>query len=190
MLYSIFGKVIDKDQNSVVIQTAGIGFKIFVLNDLASLIKIGKKVKLFLFFYPENFELYGFSKISEKIFFEMLNTIPGIGPKVALKVMNLLDIKSIKSAIASQDSRILKEAGISSKVASKIIVELADKIEKEEVKYSQKNFSIQQLKEALRSLGYSKKEIDFVLSRISKSNGKIEDKLKEALKILANYYKR
>jgi Holliday junction DNA helicase RuvA len=186
MFYLISGKVIQKGSNFVVVKTSGVGFKIFVLNEVVESLKIGKGVKLFVFFYQEHFELYGFLKDSERLFFELLNGVSGMGPKNAMKVMNLLDIESIKLAIVNQDIRMLKDAGISLKTAQKMIFELKDKIEKEGLNLTPLSRSTnQELKEALKSLGYSKKEIDFVLPKISKSLTKTEDKIKQALKILA-----
>lgn len=187
MFYSFLGKIIAKDQNSVVIETAGIGFKLFVLNDLSSSLQIGKRTKLFSFFHSENFELYGFLKQGEKIFFEMLVGISGIGPKNALKIMNLIDIPSLKSAIVREDLRMLKDSGISVKTASKIILELKSKLEKESVIVSGRRIPVQEVKDALRSLGYSKKDIDDVISQIPESAKKVEDMVKSALKILAGH---
>jgi Holliday junction DNA helicase RuvA len=186
MFYSFSGKIIAKDQNFVVIETAGIGFKLFVLNDLSSSLQIGKRIRLYSFFHSENFELYGFLKQSEKSFFEMLVGISGIGPKNALKIMNLIDIPSLKSAIASEDLRALKDAGISVKTASKIILELKGKLDKESALSPGRKVPVQELKDALRSLGYSKKDIDFVVSQIPESAKKVEDMVKMALKIIAS----
>lgn len=187
MFYSFSGKVIAKDQNSVVVETVGIGFKLFVLNDTASSIKIGTRAKLYCFFNPETFDLFGFLKQSEKTFFEMLVGISGIGPKNALKIMNLIDIPSLKAAIAGDDLRTLKDAGIGTKTASKIILELKDKLEKESVIPSGRRVPIQEVKDALRSLGYSKKDIDYIVSQIPESAKKVEDMVKSALKILASH---
>ncbi len=187
MFYSFSGKVTAKDQNSVVIETVGIGFRLFVLNDLSSSLQMGKRVKLYSFFHSENFELYGFLKQSEKTFFEMLVGISGIGPKNALKIMNLIDIPSLKAAIAGEDLRTLKDAGISVKTASKIILELKGKLEKESLLPSGRKAPTQEVKDALRSLGYSKNDIDYVISQIPDSAKKVEDMVKSALKILASH---
>lgn len=187
MFYSFSGKIIAKDQNSVVIETVGIGFRLFVLSDLLSSLQIGKRIKLYSFFHSENFELYGFLKQSEKNFFEMLVGISGIGPKNALKIMNLIDIPSLKSAIAREDLQMLKDAGISVKTASKMILELKGKLEKESIVPSGRKMPSQEIKDALRSLGYSKKDIDYVISQIPESAKKVEDMVKSALKILASH---
>jgi Holliday junction DNA helicase RuvA len=185
MIYSISGKITAKESNFVVVETAGIGFKILVLNNLASRLAVGKRVKLLSVFYPEQFELFGFAKSSERALFEMLNAVSGIGPKIALKVMNALDIATLKSAIVSEDLPMFKGAGVSPKTASKIILELKDKIEKEGVKYGKKGSSAAEIKDALRSLGYSRGQVDEVVSELPKSVKTIEEKVKAALKIFA-----
>ncbi len=186
MIYSITGKIEVKGQNFIVLETAGIGFKILVLNDLISELSLGKKVKLLCVLYPEQFELFGFSKNSQKVLFEMLNSVSGIGPKIALKIMNSLDLRTLKSAIVREDIKTLKDAGISFKTASKMILEMKDKLEKEGVIYDTKNESVlSETKDALRSLGYSKKQVDDVLSLVPSSAKTAEEKIKSALKIFA-----
>ena len=185
MIYSITGKIIAKDINYAVLETAGIGFKISVLNDLSSGLHIGKRVKLLCILYPEQFELYGFAKAGERAFFEMLNSVSGIGPKIALKIMNSIDISSMKNAIVSEDLRMLKDGGISTKTASKIILELKDKIEKEGIKYGLNSNQNSDVKDALQSLGYNRKEIDEVLPHIPKSAKTAEERIKLALKMFA-----
>jgi Holliday junction DNA helicase RuvA len=185
MIYSITGKITSKDINYAVVETAGIGFKIFVLNDLAVQLQIGKRIKLLCVFYPEQAELFGFLKQSEKSLFEMLNSVSGIGPKIAIKIMNSLDTASLKGAIVRDDLKMLKDAGMSTKTASKIILELKDKIEKEGVSYGKKGNTTAEIKEALRSLGYSKNQVDEVVSDLPSSAKTIEEKVKAALKIFA-----
>ncbi len=101
--------------------------------------------------------------------------------------MYLIDIPSLKSAIVREDLRMLKDSGISVKTASKIILELKSKLEKESVIVSGRRIPVQEVKDALRSLGYSKKDIDDVISQIPESAKKVEDMVKSALKILAGH---
>lgn len=185
MIYSITGKIVAKETNFVVLETSGIGFKILILNDLSSKLLIGKRMKLLCILYPESLELFGFIRESERVFFELLNGISGIGPKIALKIMNSLDMAIFKSAIVGEDLKTLKDAGISVKTASKIILELKDKLEKEGVSYGKKQVSSSEAKDALRSLGYSKKQVDEVISQIPESAKTTEEKIKSALKIFA-----
>jgi Holliday junction DNA helicase RuvA len=185
MIYSISGKIIAKEVSSVVLETAGIGFKIFVLSDSLSKLSVGKRAKLLCILYPEQFELFGFTKASERSLFELLNGISGIGPKIALRIMNSLDMSTLKSAIVSEDLKTFKDAGISTKTASKIILELKDKLEKEGVVYGKKQASLSETKEALRSLGYSKKQVDEALSQLPALAKTTEEKIKAALKIFA-----
>jgi len=185
MIYSISGKIIAKETNFVVLETAGIGFKIWILNNLASKLSLGKRAKLLCFFYPEHFDLFGFAKASDRTLFEMLNAASGIGPKIALRIMNALDATSLKSAIANDDLKTFKDAGISVKTASKIILELKSKIEKEDVIYGKKGNPTAEVKDALRSLGYSRSQIEDVVSQLPKSAKTPEEKVKMALKIFA-----
>ncbi|PIP91922.1 Holliday junction branch migration protein RuvA [Candidatus Wolfebacteria bacterium CG18_big_fil_WC_8_21_14_2_50_39_7] len=190
MLYSLSGKLIIKKPQFVVIETAGISFKIFVSPRTSrNLPKIGSKAKLFCatLLTRENIELYGFLSQQELEIFELLNSISGVGPKAVLKILNEMRPESLLAAISRGRSDLLiKTAGVGQKKANRIILELADKIKKQksEAEIGQMEFDFD-LEEILKSLGYKQNQIREVIRKIPIKAKTIQEKIKFALKTLS-----
>jgi len=190
MLYSLSGKLIIKKPQFVVIETAGISFKIFVSPRTSrNLPKIGSKAKLFCatLLTRENIELYGFLSQQELEIFELMNSISGVGPKAVLKILNEMRPESLLAAISRGRSDLLiKTAGVGQKKANRIILELADKIKKQksEAEIGQMEFDFD-LEEILKSLGYKQNQIREVIRKIPIKAKTIQEKIKFALKTLS-----
>lgn len=189
MLYSISGKIIVKKSDFVVLETAGIGFKISVSQRTSrSLPKVGKRAKLFcvISVSRDNIDLYGFSDEKELEVFEMLNGVNGIGPKSALGILSSFPIERFLAVISKGRSDLLAKAwGVGRKKAERIILELKDKI-----KRGHDDFSISlmeadaDLESALKNIGYRREEIKEAIKNLPPKNKKIEERLKLALKFL------
>ena len=169
----------------MVIITRGVGNRVFTSNE--SIAKNPKSLSLFthLAVRENALDLYGFESKEELSFFELLLTIPGIGPKSALSILNMAHVDTLRSAIGSGDvSYLTKVSGIGRKTAEKIILELKDKIgeiAKEE------NISMKETSDAilaLVSLGYSERDVRETLKQIGKNELSTEELIKEALKNL------
>lgn len=188
MISYIEGKIILKTDKSIIIQTGGIGYQVFVSSDL--LLKISGldqiiKVWTYMAVRENSMDLYGFETIDEKNFFELLLEVSGIGPKSALSILSLATIDVLKKAIGSGDITYLtKVSGIGKKTAEKIVVELRDKLAS--LGHKDDGGSLQQDADvlgALESLGYSMQVARSVLKEIDQ-NLSTNEKIKEALKIL------
>lgn len=187
MIHSVSGPIVATGEDFIVIEAAGIGFKVICPKAVIERAGMGKRMKLMCYFRFEQAELFGFIHEEDLKFFELLMSVSGIGPRNALKMMNRCDIRDLKSFIAFERADLLAGGGVSVKTASKIILELKNKIgEGHKAGVFAKLSSQQQLKEALQSLGYRKEEIEYALGAVSASKSKkIEDIIKEALKALA-----
>ncbi len=190
MIYHLRGKLIIKKPNFAVIDTNGIGFKVFIsTRTFRQLPKIGSTAKLFCHthFLQTGMELYGFLNEQDIEIFEMLNSINGIGPKGALKILSLIRVESLLSAIHRGKSDILiKTAGIGDKKANRIILELKDKIKHSKIRIDEDS-SLEteiDIEEILRALGYKKNEAIEAIRKISPKAKTIEEKIKSALKNL------
>ncbi|MEK7175571.1 MAG: Holliday junction branch migration protein RuvA [Patescibacteria group bacterium] len=183
MIGSIKGKIILKKEKFIIIETGGLGYKIYVLPETISKVK---KEEIFLWIHThareDALDLYGFLQYEELEFFEMIINVSGIGPKSGLNILGTVAIENLKKSIASSDLAYLtKISGIGKKTAEKIIIELRDKIGKEELGPLLKN-ELDAL-EALKSLGYSQNEAREALKNVSPDSN-TNTKIKEALKIL------
>lgn len=190
MISRLTGTIVHFDPKFIVLDVNGVGYKVSVSPDI--LTKLDKKGPVTLWTYlavRENaLDLYGFNSLSELNFFELLNTISGIGPKTAMGILNVASVQSLESAIQTGDtSHLIKVSGLGKKVAEKIVMELKDKVDGITTKTPEQE---QYMKtdadalEALKSLGYSPTEARDVLKKIPKTITKTNDKIKEALKIL------
>jgi Holliday junction DNA helicase RuvA len=192
MLYFIKGRVISRTPTSIVIENNGIGYFLEVSLQTSSEINEGEEVLLYVYqqISEDRINLYGFKNIEERELFLLLITVPGIGPKVALRVLSGLTIEEIYQGIVSEDISVFKNVpGIGKKTAERMIVELKQKIEKIPVlvdNYKERELLVNAV-EALSVLGYKRKESAPIVGEIikeKKGNITLEDLIKEALRKL------
>jgi len=184
MIGSIKGKIILKTDKFLIVETGGVGYKINVSPDSLLTLKLNEDILIWTHTHvrEDSLELFGFKQREELEFFEMLINVSGIGPRSALTVLSIASIETLKKAISSNDIAYLtKISGIGRKTAEKIIIELRDKVGKENKDVSLKE-ELDAL-EALKSLGYSHNEAREALKKIS-TNSDTNTKIREALKIL------
>jgi len=200
MIGSIKGKIILKTDKFLIVETGGIGYKINVSPDtLSKLKKTNEEVFLWIHTHVREdiLDLYGFLDRQELEFFEMLINVSGIGPKGALGILGIASIETLKKAIGTGDiSYLTKISGIGKKTAEKIVIELRDKMQNENIEEKGGTSLRDELDalEALKSLGYSQNEARDALKKVSLGHsrtGKAPEantntKIREALKILSN----
>jgi len=189
MISHLTGKVILIGNRFVVLETNGVGYKLFATAE--TLQGLGKKTETaslwtYLAVRENALDLYGFIEKEELDFFELLITISGIGPKTALGILNVTTLRSLRQAISSGDSgNLTKVSGIGRKIAEKIVLELRDKIELEE---SDKDTGDMRNEsdalEGLKALGYNEREAREALKKLPKEVSSPGERIKRALKIL------
>ncbi|GAB4310623.1 MAG: Holliday junction branch migration protein RuvA [Phototrophicales bacterium] len=130
MIASIQGKIASAHKGYIVVVINGIGYKIFV-PEITQKHKIGDDIYLYthLVVREDSLTLFGFETQSEESVFEILLTISGVGPKVALSILSTLSLDSLRNAVVSDKAEILTRVpGIGKKTAQKILFELKDKL--------------------------------------------------------------
>lgn len=190
MLYSVSGVLGAKGENFTVLETGDFGFKIFThRRTLEKLPPAGGSAKLFLYLYirEDEMELYGFLTPQERVFFEMLNSVAGVGPKSALAIMEIAELKNLAAAIKEGRADLLTRAsGIGRKTAERIILELRNKVEVERSEAVVKKMERDRdLLEMLVGLGYPRDDAKRALEKVPEKSQHLEERLKEALKILS-----
>ena len=189
MLYSVSGKLISKSGHFAVVDAAGLGLKVFTNGrTLGALSAIGSAIKFFchLHMREDGLELYGFLTEAELNFFELLISISGVGPKSALSIMEVAELKSLAAAIKEGRPDLLTRAsGIGRKTAERIILELKNKVqaEKSEAVVGRMETDAD-LVETLVGLGYRREQAKAALSKVDEKIANLEERLKAALKIL------
>lgn len=178
--------------NYVVVETNGIGYKIYVSpNAITKLGATGKEVKLFTYLNVKEdlMELYGFLTYEELELYRVLITVSGVGPKAGISVLSTLSPDEFKLAVAKGDSKaIAKSPGVGGKTAGRIILELKDKIKLDgavsvgddsQTTVFADNDPRLEAAEVLTVLGYSENEAKKAVSTLT---GTVDEIVSKALK--------
>ena len=196
----IKGKYMGINKDYIIIENNNIGYKIFTSGaTMAEMPGINDEVMLYLEqIVREDFiGLYGFKDREELEMFKLLLSISGVGAKAALSLLSISRINNLKYAIIMEDDKHLCRApGIGKKTAGRIILELKDKIKKEDIMFGvdiQEGFedlqptvnanTVGEALGALLALGYSEKEAETALKQVDKT-ASLEDIIKDCLKVL------
>jgi len=177
-----------KTEKFIVLDVNGVGYKVFLSKKaLTKIPEISETIKVFCFLnVRENaLDLYGFLDLKELEFFEILDSIRGVGPKAALEISSLGPLEKIKERIISQDEKLFEGIpGIGRKKAMAIILELSGKIKDISKKSASVKDSADEAEEGLLSLGFSRQQAKIALAKVPKDIKNTEQRIKEALKIL------
>lgn len=189
MIAHLEGTVLHMTDKFIVIDVAGVGYKVFASSDALTLCEIGSPIALWIYTAVREtaFDLYGFATIDEMAFFELLLDVSGIGPKSALSILSVAPADTLKRAIATGDMSYLnKVSGIGKKTAEKIIVELRDKLHahKGELGAPSALRDESDIIEALKSLGYNQTDARDALKEVPPTIVGTNARIKEALKVL------
>lgn len=199
MIAYISGALVSAGENYIVIDNHGMGYRIFVSGKfLEHIPAYGTQIKIYTHMYirEDELTLYGFHSEEELSVFRILIGISGVGPKVAMAILTALTIQEIQLAVISEDAKTISKAnGVGAKGASRIILELKDKLKMEDMMDAAYEQSIVQDTQdinaardailALVNLGYSSSEAALAVKKIGDtSQMDIEAILKAALKKL------
>ncbi|MCK4918608.1 MAG: Holliday junction branch migration protein RuvA [Candidatus Pacebacteria bacterium] len=188
MISQLIGKISFQDEDYIVLNVSGVGYKLFISTETFESLKNKTEILTFwthLAVRENSMDLYGFLEKSEMNFFALLITISGIGPKTALGILNVASVDTLLSAISSEDTSYLtKVSGIGQKNAQKIILELKNKISKIETTLPNNIQEDIDVIEALQALGYNSQEAKKALQQIDKKITDVGEKIKETIKFL------
>ena len=200
MIYSLTGKILKKTLDTVVISCAGVGYAVQVpLTTAESLPAPGREGTVYTVMnVTENdVSLYGFATEEQQACFEMLTAVSGVGPKVGLAILSVMEPQRVALAISAGDHKAFKAAnGVGPKLAQRIVLELKDKVAKgfvdgislEDVAGAASgepaSQSSAQAIAALVSLGYSQSEAALAISKID-ATLPVEEIIKLALRGMA-----
>lgn len=197
MYAHIRGTLTEKNTDSVVIDASGVGYELSVsANTLAFCPQAGEEVKLFAYLSvrEDAIELFGFASREEKKMFLRLIGVSGIGPKTALGVLSALSVKDLSIALVTGDAQALSRApGIGKKTAQRLVLELKDKVENEDLTGPSGTAPIKNIAdageaeaiEALMALGYPASEAAKAVSSVSGQATRTDEILRLALKNMA-----
>ena len=194
MFYYVSGTVAEIGPNLAVIDCGGVGYACATTNYTISRLKKGERAKLFTYLHvrEEIFELFGFSSQQELSSFKMLIGVSGVGPPAALAILSSTTPNNLALSIVTGDEKALTAApGIGKKIAQRIILELKDKLAKEQTSFSSDGpvpvmaaggaSKAGEASAALAVLGYGTPEIAAALKGVDMEQP-LEEIIRQALK--------
>jgi Holliday junction DNA helicase RuvA len=190
MIAILEGTVNEKYATVVVLMTGGVGYQVFMTSEDSSNLAPGDKCKAYIYEHiRENLhDLYGFTSTTTRYFFEDLININGVGPRMALSLLNIGPVEDVKKAIAEGNIRYLQAAqGVGRRVAERIVVDLKDKVglsssaNIDDLLRSDSSATKDEAVAALVSLGYSVPDAAKALQDVDKKLP-TQERVKAALK--------
>ena len=200
MIYCLTGKIVKKSMNAVVLSCGGVGYYAQCPASVAGALPgVGREATIYtVMSVTENdVSLYGFATEEQQACFEMLTAVSGVGPKVGLAILSVMEPERVALAISAGDHKAFKAAsGVGPKLAQRIVLELKDKVAKgfvdgislEDVAGASAQTpaaqSSSQAIAALVSLGYSQSEAALAIAKID-ATLPVEEIIKLALRSMA-----
>ncbi|MCI7101298.1 MAG: Holliday junction branch migration protein RuvA [Faecalibacterium sp.] len=200
MIYCLTGKIVKKSMNAVVLSCGGVGYYAQCPASVAGALPgVGREATIYtvMSVTETDVSLYGFATEEQQACFEMLTAVSGVGPKVGLAILSVMEPERVALAISAGDHKAFKAAsGVGPKLAQRIVLELKDKVAKgfvdgislEDVAGASAQTpaaqSSSQAIAALVSLGYSQSEAALAVSKID-ATLPVEEIIKLALRGMA-----
>lgn len=187
MIATIEGLIEFIGSDFLVVKVAGVGLRISVPTGLRNPSLKGQLIHLFtnLVVREDSLTLYGFETDQERVFFELLLSVNGIGPRTALAIISVLSVETIRRAVLGEQAEIFARVpGVGKKTAQKILLSLQGKVGSESGEISLVGVDTDtEILEALTSLGYSVVEAQAAIQSIpNETDGELETRLRFALK--------
>jgi Holliday junction DNA helicase RuvA len=193
MIAFLTGRVAGKTANSCLLEVSGVGYRLAMsTTSLAALPAEGDEVTVWTYLYvrEDELSLYGFESVPEKDAFELLITVSGVGPKVALAALSALSPDDLAAAVAAEDLALLSGVpGIGRKTAQRICLELKDKMGVPDLALAQGGkgtgaAASAEATEALLSMGFSSAEVSASLKGFDGDSSNAQALLRHALQRL------
>lgn len=194
MIAKIIGKIIKKSPSSIIVQAGGIGFEVLISSRTFEKIpEENSEIELDVYTHvrEDDLRLVGFLDLDEKDFFLKMLGVSGISIKIALSALSIYSSQELKRIIANKEVDLVRRIpGIGRKLAERTILELRDKIKEEGIEGValaglSENKKIYEVKQALKTLGYSSSEISKAILKLSTEvieKEKVENILKMTLR--------
>ncbi len=195
MIAHLRGKLLAKHPNQAVVETAGVGYDVTIsVPTFSGLPALGAEVALHIHTHvrEDQIALYGFLRAAEKLLFEKLITVSGIGPKLAITILSGMAADEMVGAIRGNDiARLTRIPGIGRKTAERMVLELRDKLPEVGPASTPPVSSLSATEEdvlsALLNLGYQRAAAEKALSIVAKNgkSGSFDVMFREALAALS-----
>lgn len=189
MIASLKGTIDHISSNKVEISAGTVGWEVYLPQKELAKLTVGSPIQVFTYQHiaEDKNDLFGFTSRQDKLVFEILISVSGIGPKTALGIFSVGDGQKIMEAVAQADLNFFSQVkGLGSKGAQRIIVDLKNKVKtvrELDLKPASENYRTAQ--QALADLGFKKEEIKQALAKLPAELDNEQEIIKFALKNLA-----
>jgi holliday junction DNA helicase RuvA len=183
MIATLNGKVAEKDDKYIILDVHGVGYRVATLSLLRNKVQVGADLSLRIYHRvgSDAEELYGFEEKEGLDFFELLITVPSVGPRTAIGILEVAPPRVLEQAVAEENTDLLtKVSGVGRKTAERILVELKGKVEAPIVAGIAGGVQ-QDTIEALVSIGYTAGQARSVVQKLPKEIVTVEAAVKAAL---------
>ena len=174
MIGQLRGRLAEKRTNQVLVDVGGVGYLVQIpLSTFAALGELRGEVSLLIHTHvrEDQLSLYGFLTSREKQFFEMLLSVSGVGPSLALKILSGMSVDHIIPAVRKGDlAQLTRISGVGRKTAERIVVELRDKLTATEAAAPERRVAPNELEadvlSALLNLGYERRDAERAIEEL------------------------
>jgi Holliday junction DNA helicase RuvA len=183
MIGYLDGTIKFASKGKLIIYTGGIGFTVNTPTNISFL--EGQKASLYIHTHlrDDNLSLFGFATPQDLDLFELLITVSGVGPKIALSIFSQSSSENVINAIQSSNLNFFTAiSGVGKKTAQRLILDLKAKVGKGDVNMSNLE-GASEFVDSLVSLGFQRSEVAAIISQVDMS-GSLSDQVKSALKLL------
>ena len=187
MIATLRGEITQIEDTAVIIETGGVGLRVFVPKPLREGMKTGEAIFLFthLVVHEDDWKLYGFVTQADRELFTTLLGVDGVGPRTALAVLSTLNLDTVQRAVFSEEPDLLSRVpGVGKKTAQKMVLYLHDRLKPVSGldKIASMSDSDSEVLAALTALGYSVVEAQTAIQSIPKdAPDDVEERLRLAL---------
>jgi holliday junction DNA helicase RuvA len=185
---SVQGRVAHIGPDYALVETGGIGYRVFTSPALIARLRSGGEARLFTHHLVRDDlqALFGFASPEELAFFELLLTVTQVGPRLALAIVGAHPVTRLQLAIVSDDVDVFTAvSGVGRKTAQRIILELKEKVHAAGIAAAGTASTDSDVVAALESLGYSATEARRAAGAVAGTDGALDARIKAALQELA-----
>jgi holliday junction DNA helicase RuvA len=185
---SLRGPVSHLGLDHVIIDIDGVGYRVVVSSALLGKLRIGSEASLLIHHLvrEDQVALFGFSKPEELAFFELLMTVNGVGPRLALAITSAHPVTRLQMAIVTDDLDVLTSvSGVGRKTAERIVLELREKIHAAGIAVGPGAAADSDVVAALESLGYTTSEARRAAGTVAMVEGGLDERIRAALQELS-----